>query len=253
MIDLIGRTLGRYKIVEKIGEGGMGAVYKALQPSLNRYVAIKVLRPNLAANVEFVERFKREARSAGQLGHPNIIHINDEGQEGDLHYIVMAYVDGMSLSDKLRAEGALDLRETYAILAQVSAGLDYAHARHVIHRDVKPSNILLTKDGSAILTDFGIAKAATDTRITRTGIGVGTADYMSPEQCEGPDVDATSDIYSLGIVLYEMVTGRVPFQGENTLATMYQQVHEAASLAIGAQPQPAQGRGEGHIQGFAER
>jgi serine/threonine protein kinase len=225
MLDLIGKRLGQYQILEEIGRGGMAVVYKAYQPSLNRYVAIKVLLPDLSQDREFVQRFRREALAAAKLEHSNIIRIHDVGQEGDLHYLVMSYVAGPSLAGKLAQEGALDPRTALSILRDVGAALDLAHSQGVIHRDVKPSNILLTPTGQAILTDFGIARALSDSRLTQTGTHMGTPAYMSPEQAEGETVDARTDLYSLGIVLYEMLTGRVPFQADTPAAVLYKQVH----------------------------
>jgi serine/threonine protein kinase len=225
MLDLIGKRLGQYEILEEIGRGGMAVVYRAYQPYLNRYVAIKVLRPHLSDDRGFIDRFQREALAASKLEHDNIIRIYDIGQEGDLHYLVMSYVDGPSLAAKLAKEGALDLSTALTIVREVGAALDYAHGQGVVHRDVKPSNILLTSKGKAILSDFGIARAASDSRLTQTGAVVGTPAYMSPEQAEGHAVDGRADLYSLGVVLYEMLTGRAPFQADTTAAVLYKQVH----------------------------
>jgi serine/threonine protein kinase len=224
-LNLIGKQLGQYEILEEIGRGGMAVVYKAYQPSLNRYVAIKVLLPHLSLDKEFIERFQREALAAGKLEHPNIIHIYDVGQEGDLHYLVMSLVAGPNLAARLAREGALDSRTAFTIVRQVGAALDFAHSQGVVHRDVKPSNILLTSTGEAILTDFGIAMAASESRLTQTGAHIGTPAYMSPEQAEGHTVDGRADLYSLGVVLYEMLSGQVPFQADTPAAVLYKQVH----------------------------
>ena len=189
MTDLIGKRLGGYQILEEIGRGGMAVVYKAYQPSLNRYVAIKVLREHLSEEKPLVDRFVREARAAAMLQHANIIHIYDVGREGNLYYIVMDYVAGPSLAAKLSRGGALDLDTALSILGQIGAALDYAHSQGIVHRDVKPSNILLTPGGQAVLSDFGIARAATESRLTQTGMVVGTPEYMSPEQAAGQTVD----------------------------------------------------------------
>ena len=229
MATLVGQTLGKYEIVAEIGGGGMAVVYKAYQPSLNRYVAIKVAREQFRQDATFMQRFLDEARTAARLQHPHIIHIYDVAQEGDIHYIVMDYVDGDSLAAKLRQEGPLDLSTALSILQQVGEALDYAHAepQGVIHRDVKPSNILLARDGRAILCDFGIARAARESRLTGTGVTLGTAHYMAPEQAQADLlVDGRADLYSLGIVLYEMATGRVPFQADTPLAVLHKQVYE---------------------------
>jgi serine/threonine protein kinase len=226
MESLVGKTLGSYQIISELGRGGMAVVYKAYQPALNRYVAIKLPLEHLSHDAQFIERFRREARNAAMLRHPNIIHIYDIGQEGDLNYFIMDYVDGPSLATRLREEGALDPSTILSILRQIGAALDYAHVQGVVHRDVKPSNILLTSDGRAILSDFGLARAATGRRMTQTGVMVGTPEYMSPEQCRGEELDGRSDLYSLGIILYEMFAGQVPFQADTPLAILYRQVHE---------------------------
>lgn len=236
MPDLIGRTLGPYSIVEVIGVGGMATVYKARQPALQRYVALKVLHEHLARDTEFVKRFEQEARIAAALAHPNIIPIHDVGEDGGLHYLAMGYIAGQSLAARLQKAGALPLALALSIIRQVGAALDYAHARGVIHRDVKPSNILLTPDGHAVLSDFGIARAATGVRLTQTGLLVGTPEYMSPEQAQGKEVDGRSDLYSLGIVAYEMLTGQVPFVADTPLVVLYKQVHEAPPMPAAINP-----------------
>jgi serine/threonine protein kinase len=229
MTDLIGKRLGQYQILEEIGRGGMAVVYKAYQPSLDRYVAVKVLLPQLSQDPELLQRFNREARSAAMLQHPSIIRVYDVGQEKGVHYLVMDYLSGPSLAVRLKREGALDSHVALAILQDVGDALDQAHAQGVIHRDVKPSNILFSADGRAILSDFGIAKPLADSRLTQTGTTVGTPAYMSPEQVEGRTVDGRSDLYSLGIVLYEMLTGQVPFQADTPVAVLYKQVHQGPS------------------------
>ncbi|MDE3090878.1 MAG: serine/threonine protein kinase, partial [Chloroflexota bacterium] len=223
MDSLIGTTLGQYQIIEEIGRGGMAVVYKARQPSLNRFVALKVPLPQLTHDQAFVARFKREARIAAGLQNPHVLRIY-EVSDALPYYIAMEYVEGESLADLLR-RGALEPARAASILQQIADALDYAHARGIAHRDVKPSNIMIDRSGNAFLTDFGIARAAEGTRLTQTGAALGTPEYMSPEQCEGKSTDARSDIYSLGIVTYEMVTGRVPFHADTPLVTLYQQVH----------------------------
>lgn len=226
MDDLIGRRIGPYEIRDKLGQGGMATVYRAYQASLNRYVAIKVLPPTLAQDAQFVARFRQEALAAGGLSHPNILRIYDADTFEGRHYIVMDYVPGGTLADRLRAE-PLPPDVAAEIAAQIADALDHAHRRGIVHRDLKPSNILLDEEGRPLLADFGIAQAlSSGPRLTQTGTSVGTPEYMSPEQGQGLRVDGRSDIYSLGIVLYQMVTGRVPFQAHTPVATLYQVVHQ---------------------------
>ncbi len=226
MVDLLHKTLGPYQIMAVIGQGGMGTVYKALQPSLNRYVAIKVLPEYLAQDEEFVQRFRREANIVASLQHPNILTIYDIGQEGSLYYIVMQLLEGCTLAQLIEQESPLPLPRITRIIAQVTAALDYAHHHALIHRDIKPSNIFVGPDDHATLMDFGIVKALSETRLTRTGVAIGTPEYMSPEQIEGHTVDHRSDLYSLGIVLYQMLTGEVPFTADTATAILYAQVHK---------------------------
>ncbi len=222
----LGETLGKYKITDEVGRGGMAVVYRAYDPALQRYVAIKVMAPHMTWEPESLERFLREARSAAQLKHPNIITIYDIGQESGWYYIVMELVEGVTLKDLLQKKGALTVASILDILRQVAAALDHAHQRGIVHRDIKPGNILIEADGRAVLTDFGIAKAAQQTRLTGTGLAIGTPEYISPEQARGLGNDFRSDIYSLGIVAYQMLSDAVPFGAEDTLAVLYKQVHE---------------------------
>ncbi|UCC64481.1 MAG: serine/threonine protein kinase, partial [Anaerolineae bacterium] len=207
MSNLIGKTLGQYQIAEHLGKGGMAEVYKAYQPALDRYVAVKVLHPIVATDEQFLLRFQREARAVATLRHQHIVQIFDFGNEGKTYYMAMEYVDGQTLKQKLKAlnsEGeVMPLEEAARITEQVALALDYAHGRGLLHRDIKPANILLTSEGDAVLSDFGIARMVESTRQTITGV-VGTPEYMSPEQGQGKELDTRSDIYSLGVVLYEM-------------------------------------------------
>ena len=228
MDPLIGRQIGPYVITEWLGEGGMAVVYKAHQPSLNRDVAIKILTGVLARDEELVMRFRREAVAAGALGHPNILTIYDAGTTDDvLHYIVMEYAPGGTLKDLLR-RGPLPVDRACDIAAQIGAALQVAHDHGIIHRDLKPSNILLAGDGRPLLMDFGVALTTSEPRLTRTGLALGTPEYMSPEQAQGQPVDGRSDVYAMGAMLYEMLSGDVLFFGETPLATLYRHVHEAA-------------------------
>jgi len=231
---LVGQTLGQYRLVERIGRGGMATVYKAYQPSLDRYVAVKVLPTYLAQDPDFATRFRREARAIAQLNHPHILPVHDFGQEGELSYIVMRYVEGGTLKKILGQPLALD--RVVDLIAQVGDALDYAHQQGIIHRDVKPANVLLDRGKWALLSDFGLAKmAAASVQITRTGV-LGTPAYMSPEQAQGKPVDAQSDIYSLGIMLFEMLTGQVPFDADTPLAVLIK--HLTAALPLPRQVNP---------------
>ncbi|MCL1895182.1 MAG: Stk1 family PASTA domain-containing Ser/Thr kinase [Clostridiales bacterium] len=215
---------GRYEIIEKIGDGGMAVVYKARDKQLNRFVAIKILKKEFIADQTFVENFIREAKAAASLLHPNIVTIHDAGKDRDIYYIVMEYVEGHALSDVIAAEAPLDYKRCIRVTKQIASALALAHRNNIIHRDVKPHNILITTDGTAKITDFGIAKAVSDgTIINDSGIVMGSVHYFSPEQSRGQYVDEKSDIYSLGIVLYEMITGSVPFDADNpvTIAVMH--------------------------------
>ena len=224
MDPLIGRSFGAYKILESVGEGGMAVVYKGFQESLNRYVAIKVLRGDLAQNQEFIARFRREALAVAALSHPNLLHVYDAGRDHGVYYIIMDYVPGGSLHD-LIGFGPVEPGRAVSIAAQVADALDSAHRRGLIHRDVKPSNILMAEDGRPLLTDFGIAKALHEsTQLTHTGASIGTPAYMAPEQAEGQSTDGRTDIYALGIVLFEMLSGQAPFRAETPMELIYKQM-----------------------------
>ncbi|MEW6724882.1 MAG: Stk1 family PASTA domain-containing Ser/Thr kinase [Bacillota bacterium] len=208
---------GRYQLEEQIGSGGMATVYRAVDALLERTVAVKVLNPQYATDQDFVRRFRREARSAASLTHPNIVGIYDVGQEDDTHYIVMEYVEGETLKDRIERTGALGVRETVRILEMVGEALAAAHRKQVVHRDIKPHNILITENGTAKVSDFGIARATSKATLTYSGGFLGSVHYFSPEQAKGEFTDEKSDIYSLGVVAYEMLTGRVPFQSETPI------------------------------------
>lgn len=212
MNTLIGKTLGQYHILSEIGRGGMAVVYKAEQTSLNRFVALKVLFPNFTGDSTSVERLYREAQAAARLDHPNIVEIYEVGEHEGLHFIAMKYVDGEPL-DKILQQGPMPPARALKILAQVASALDYAHRHNVVHRDIKPSNIIVSAGDRITLTDFGLAKGAGSATLTSAGALVGTPAYMSPEQASGDETDYRSDIYSLGVIAYEMFAGRPPFTG----------------------------------------
>jgi serine/threonine protein kinase len=221
--ELVNKTLGQFQLTRELGRGGMAVVYEAYQPALQRKVALKVLPPSLAQD-DFVRRFQHEAIAAAGLRHPNIVTIYDVGSEGHYNYIVMEFLDGRPLSDVIRTGGPMPLARICKIIEQVAQALDYAHQHGFIHRDIKPSNIMLDQTDHATLTDFGIARALTGTHLTQTGTLIGTPEYMSPEQVTGEEIDTRTDVYSLGIVAYEMVTGQVPFSG-TTASVLYKQAN----------------------------
>ena len=207
---------GRYELFERIGEGGMSVVYKAKDKLLNRFVAIKILKPEFINDHKFIDSFRRESQAAASLSHPNIVNIYDVGREGNIHYIVMELIEGRTLSDYIKEQGAMPYPKVIALSKQIAAALSFAHKNHIIHRDVKPHNVMITPNGTAKITDFGIAKAVNAATIVDNTDGIiGSVHYFSPEQARGGYVDEKSDIYSLGIVMYEMLTGRVPFDGDN--------------------------------------
>lgn len=224
---MIGKRLGnRYEILEQLGGGGMAIIYKGRDTFLNRIVTIKVLRPEFTCDKDFVERFRREAQAVASLSHPNIVSIYDVGKEDRVHYLVMEYVQGHNLKDLIRKEGVLPPERAVEIARQVSEALQHAHENNIVHRDVKPQNILITREGRAKLTDFGIAREATAATLTQANTIVGSVHYISPEQARGDTASPKSDIYSLGIVLYEMVTGVLPFQGETPIGIALKHIRE---------------------------
>jgi len=224
---MIGRMLGnRYEILEKLGGGGMAIVYKGRDTFLNRYVTIKVLRPEFTSDEDFIKRFKREALAVASLSHPNIVNIYDVGQEDDIHYLVMEYVQGDNLKNVIRKNGVLMPEHAVRIAVQVCEALEHAHENHIVHRDVKPHNILIADDGRAKLTDFGIAMEATASTITRTDTIMGSVHYLSPEQARGDIPTPQSDIYSVGILLYEMLTGEQPYSGDSPVAVAIKHIQE---------------------------
>ncbi|GGN95970.1 Stk1 family PASTA domain-containing Ser/Thr kinase [Saccharibacillus kuerlensis] len=216
---MIGQVFsGRYEIQERVGGGGMALVYKALDLLLNRFVAVKVLRQQFMHDEEFIRRFRREAQSAASLSHPNIVSIYDVGQEGEVQYIVMEYIEGQDLDEVIKERAPLPTDEAVRIASQICDALDHAHSNQIIHRDIKPHNILIGRGGRVKVTDFGIARAVTSTTITQTGSVVGSVHYFSPEHAKGVTAGEKSDLYSLGIVLYQMLTGALPYEGESPIS-----------------------------------
>jgi serine/threonine protein kinase len=225
--SLVGRKLSKYEITALVGKGGMATVYKGYQSEIDRYVAIKVLPPHPGQDEQFIERFRLEARTIARLQHPHILPLYDYGTEADVLYLVMAFIDGGSLHDRIRRHGALPLGEVERLLSQVGSALDYAHRQGIIHRDIKPDNILLDREGFALLADFGIVKIveAGGGGLTVTGGLMGTPAYISPEQGQGLPIDHRSDLYSLGVVLYEMLTGKQPYTADTPMQLVFKQIN----------------------------
>jgi serine/threonine protein kinase len=240
--DLIGKMLGNYRVLEALGQGGMARVYKAHQENLGRDVAIKVLPPWYAADRSFVERFNLEARLVARLSHPNIVTVHDANEQNGHLYIVMQLVDGGTLKhrmDRLQHDRRfMEPAEVVSVFGQLANALAYAHDHGIIHRDIKPVNVLMDRSGRPILSDFGIAKvlASTQDNLTRPGAGVGTPEYMSPEQCQGGDIDRRADIYAMGVLLFETQTGRTPFRGNNYPALAHSHIYEAPPLPRSINP-----------------
>jgi serine/threonine protein kinase len=224
---MIGQVVGSYKITEKIGEGGMGAVFKGIDLMLEREVAIKMLRPELASQPQVVERFRSEAVTLAKLNHPNIATLFSFLRQGEDFFMVMEFVRGQTLENLIRRSGAMPCDRAIALFCQALEGIDHAHRMGIVHRDIKPSNMMLTENGTLKVMDFGIARVLGTSRMTKQGNIVGTIEYMSPEQVRGQETDARSDIYSLGILLYEMLTGRVPFYSDSEFDLMRMQIENA--------------------------
>lgn len=228
MMISIGTMIGeRYEVIEKIGTGGMADVFRAKDHRLNRFVAVKVLKNEYSEDAKFVTKFRQEAQAIACLSHPNIVGVYDVGQEMDMHYIVMEFVDGITLKKYIERKGKLSVREAVGISLQIANGLEAAHTNHIIHRDIKPQNILISKDGTAKVSDFGIAKAASSNTITANAMG--SVHYISPEQARGGFSDEKSDIYSLGVSMYEMLSGTLPFTGESAVAIALAHIQEDAT------------------------
>lgn len=230
--------LGRYEVIGELGQGAMGVVYKARDPLIDREVAIKTINLSMAMDEreEYEARFYQEAKAAGRLSHPNIVTIYDVGRTEDVAYIAMEYLQGRELRDILNETPLLPIIQVLDIIAQVAQGLAYAHEHDIVHRDVKPSNVMIVRDDLAKITDFGIARMASAAVRTQTGMVLGSPKYMSPEQVLGKEIDRRSDIFSLGVMLYEMLTGQVPFIGDNINAIMYQTLNTAPASPSSENP-----------------
>lgn len=215
----------RYEILDRIGSGGMADVYKGKDHKLNRYVAIKVLKSDFRSDETFIKKFLSEAQAAAGLMHPNVVNVYDVGQDRGVYYMVMELVEGITLKEYIEKKGRLSAKETISISIQMVTGIQAAHNQHIIHRDIKPQNIIISKDGKVKVTDFGIARATTSSNTISTSV-MGSVHYTSPEQARGGVVDEKSDIYSAGISMYEMVTGHVPFDGESTVTVAIKHLQE---------------------------
>lgn len=245
MKQLVGKTWGRFQIIEEVGRGGVAVVYRAYDTTLERLVALKVLFPRLAAAPQFLERFRREAIVAANLRHPNIVTIYDVGIKDEVfNYIVMEFVEGHNLRQEIENRGPLSLDRVVAIINQLADALDYAHGQGLIHRDIKPANTILRAGDQVTLTDFGLVKAAKGARLTDVGATLGTLEYMSPEQVMADELDHYSDIYSLGVVVYEMLTGQVPFRGDTPTDTLHRLI---------SQPPPSPSRLNANVSKEVER
>jgi serine/threonine-protein kinase len=254
MAGLIGRQLGQYTITEMLGSGDMATVYRAQQTSIRRDVAIKVIKTKLTDNPEFIRRFERGARIMVALNHPHILTIFEFGMQDDLLYLVTELQEGGSLAARLKANGKLSAEEVARYLDQIGAALDYVHSRSVIHRNLKPQNVLLDQDNNAILSGFSIARIAGDmTRMTGSGMAMGTPSYMAPEQWYGRDVDARTDVYALAIMTYELLTGALPFTGDTPPTLMYQHLNDQPPPIRRLRPDLPQSVEKVLIKGMAKR
>jgi serine/threonine-protein kinase len=226
MDQYIGKMLdGRYEILEVIGTGGMAVVYKARCHRLNRLVAVKILKSDLAQDADFRRRFHDESQAVAMLSHPNIVSVYDVSRSSNLEYIVMELIDGITLKQYMQRKGALNWREAHHFITQIMKALSHAHSRGIIHRDIKPHNIMILRDGSVKVADFGIARLISSTQSTLTQEALGSVHYISPEQARGSHIDTRSDIYSAGVVLYEMLTGRLPYEGDSPVSVAIQHIN----------------------------
>jgi eukaryotic-like serine/threonine-protein kinase len=227
---------GRYELLELIGKGGMSSVYKAHDRLLDRQIAVKILHPHFTEDEEYVERFRREARAVAQLSHPNIVTVIDRGEDEGRQFIVFEYVEGENLKQRLERTGPMEVRDALLLALQMGRALAFAHGRGLIHRDVKPQNVLLNADGQAKMTDFGIARSVDVQGVTITGTVLGTSEYIAPEQARGQRVDAQTDVYSLGVVLYELLVGGVPYEGETFVTVALKHVNEPIPPVLERRP-----------------
>src|SRR5919199_4180426 len=226
-MTVIGTLVGdRFRLEEKVGSGGMSSVYRAFDPTLERWVAIKLMHSDITSDADQLERFRREARAVAQLNHPHVVTVIDAGEDDGAPFIVFEYVEGETLKDRIRRLGRLPVAEAVAYAVEIGRALECAHEHMLVHRDVKPQNVLIDPDGRAKVTDFGIARSLEAQGLTATGRVLGTTDYVSPEQALGHEVTGQSDIYSLGIVLYEMLTGEVPYQADTQVAVAMKHVRD---------------------------
>ncbi len=231
-----GIILAGYRIEAQLGRGGMGVVYRAVHERLGRTAALKVLSPELAQDEEYRVRFVRESQLAASLEHPNVLPVYDAGETEDVLYLAMRYVDGSDLREVLRQEGSLTPERTLELIAQVASALDAAHEAGLVHRDVKPANILIDRTGRVFLSDFGVAKRTGGTQLTRTGSFLGSVDYCSPEQIEGKSLDGRADVYALGCVLYQCLTGQPPYERETEVAVIHAHLSEPAPAVTTVRP-----------------
>ncbi|MCC6975702.1 MAG: protein kinase [Anaerolineae bacterium] len=238
MSDFVGQSFGGYEVISLLGKGGMATVYRARQTSIGRDVALKVIKPDLTETGEFTTRFQREAQTVATLSHPHILKVFDYGQHAGMVYLVMELLTGGSLMDLIRKGGALPTEQVLYLLDQIASALDYAHRRGIVHRDLKPQNVLLDENGNAFLTDFGIAKILNETSgLTQTGMTMGTPAYMSPEQWRGQSLDARSDVYALGVVTFEALSGRLPFSGDTPFSLMHSHVYDQPASLVSIRPE----------------
>ncbi len=256
-MTVIGTLIGeRFRLEEKVGSGGMSSVYRAFDPTLERSVAIKMMHRDLSGDPDQLERFRREARAVAQLNHPHVVTVIDAGEDDGAPYIVFEYIEGETLKERIRRLGRLPIDEAIAYAIEIGRALECAHAHKLVHRDVKPQNVLIDPDGRAKVTDFGIARSMEAQGLTATGRVLGTTDYVSPEQALGHEVTEQSDIYSLGIVLYEMLTGEAPFKADTQVAVAMKHVREPHAGRPAPPPgdlrHPRRGGGARHRQGDPE-